>query len=255
MDAKTKRKILVVDDEINVCKSIRQAIESEDHDVDMALSGEEALKKNEENPYDLIITDLMMPGISGMDLLTSLKTARSGVIVIMVTGYPTIKTAVQAIKIGAFDYLPKPFTPKDLRSMVARAFKSPKSDQGESRLPDMPDGLYTMKGHTWIRKEGNNLVTIGILPEFLQSIVSIVHLELQKKNKTIFQGEVCARITDAEGNIHRVWSPVTGKIIQINTALKKKLNLLKADPYGKGWLMRLEARDIEKDLKNLSPSA
>jgi DNA-binding response OmpR family regulator len=252
MEAKAKRKILVVDDEINVCTSIRQAIESEDYDVDMALSGEEALKKDKENLYYLIITDLMMPGISGMDLLTSLKTARPGVNVIMITGYPTIKTAVQSIKIGAFDYLPKPFTPKDLRSLVARALKSSESDKEAPLPPDMPDGLFVMKGHTWTRKEGKNLVTIGVLPEFLQPIVSIVHLDLQKKNKSIFQGEACARITDSEGNVHRVWSPVTGRITQSNIPLRKNLDLLKADPYGKGWLLRIEARDIEKDLESLS---
>lgn len=253
MDPKKKRKILVVDDEINVCKSIRQAVESEDYDVDMALSGEEALKKDQETPYDLIITDLMMPGISGMDLLTSLKTARPDVSVIMVTGYPTIKTAVQSIKIGAFDYLPKPFTPKDLRSVVARAFSSPVSDRESAPLPEIPDGLFIMKGHTWTRKEEKNLATIGILPEFLLPIASVVHLELQKKSKRIFQGEVCARITDDEGNIHRVWSPVTGMIAQQNTALQKNLSLLKTDPFGKGWLLRVEARDIDKDLKSLSP--
>jgi DNA-binding response OmpR family regulator len=255
MDGKAKRKILVVDDEINVCKSIRQAIVSDDYDVDMALSGEEALKKDKENPYDLIITDLMMPGISGMDLLTSLKTDRPGIKIIMVTGYPTIKTAVQSIKIGAFDYLPKPFTPKDLRGVVARAFKSTASDKEAPSLPEMPDGLFTMKGHTWTRKEGKNLATIGVLPEFLQSIVSIVHLDLQKKNKKIFQGEVCARITDAEGNVHRVWSPVTGKITQPNTILQKNLAVLKTDPFGKGWLLRIETRDIEKDLESLSSSS
>jgi DNA-binding response OmpR family regulator len=252
MEAKAKRKILVVDDEINVSTSIRQAIESEDYDVDMALSGEEALNKDKENLYDLIITDLMMPGISGMDLLTSLKTSRPVVKVIMITGYPTIKTAVQSIKIGAFDYLPKPFTPNDLRSLVTRALKSSESDKEAPSLPDMPEGLFVMKGHTWTRKEGKTLATIGVLPEFLQPIVSVVHLELQKKSKSIFQGEVCARITDAEGNVHRVWSPVTGKITQSNLTLQKNLALLKADPYGKGWLLRIEARDIEKDLNNLS---
>jgi DNA-binding response OmpR family regulator len=254
MDAKKKRKILVVDDEINVCKSICQAIESENYDVDMALSGEEALKKDKADPYDLIITDLMMPGISGMDLLTSLKTDRPGVPVIMITGYPTIKTAIQSIKTGAFDYLPKPFTPKDLRSLVARAFKSSEPEGETPSPPEMPEGLFAMKGHTWTRREGKNLATVGILPEFLRSIASIARIELQKKNKRIFQGEVCARITDAEGNIHRVWSPVTGTIAQQNTALQKNLTVLKADPYGKGWILRIEARDIDKDLERLSSS-
>ena len=254
MDAKKKRKILVVDDEINVCKSICQAIESENYDVHMALSGEEALKKDKADPYDLIITDLMMPGISGMDLLTSLKTDRPGVPVIMITGYPNIKTAIQSIKTGAFDYLPKPFTPKDLRSLVARAFKSSEPEGETPSPPEMPEGLFAMKGHTWTRREGKNLATVGILPEFLRSMASIAHIELQKKNKRIFQGEVCARITDAEGNIHRVWSPVTGTIAQQNTALQKNLTVLKADPYGKGWILRIEARDIDKDLERLSSS-
>ncbi|MDH4217760.1 MAG: response regulator [Candidatus Aminicenantes bacterium] len=254
MIEKTKRKILVVDDEINVCKSICQAIESEEYEVDMALSGEEALKKDKEKPYDLIITDLMMPGISGMDLLTSLKTARPGVNVIIITGYPTIKTAVQSIKIGAFDYLPKPFTPNDLRSLVSRAFKSAEIEKEKPVLPDMPEDLFVMRGHTWARKEGKNLVTIGILPEFLQSIISIVDLELLMENKSIFQGEVCARITDNEESVHRVWSPVTGRIAQANEKLKENLTFLKTDPYGKGWLLRIESPDIDKDLECLSPS-
>ncbi|MBM3284752.1 MAG: response regulator, partial [Candidatus Aminicenantes bacterium] len=111
MHEKNKKRILVVDDEITVCKSIRQAILTEDCTVDTALSGEEALKKEETGPYELIITDLMMPGISGLDLLKQLKKTHPGVTVIMVTGYPTIRTAVESVKLGAFDYLPKPFTP------------------------------------------------------------------------------------------------------------------------------------------------
>lgn len=252
--AEKKKKILVVDDEINVCRSIRQSIESEDYEVDMALSGEEAIKKDKTKLYDLIITDLMMPGISGMDLLTSLKNARPGVNVIIITGYPTIKTAVQSIKIGAFDYLPKPFTPNDLRSLVSRAFKKAEAEKKESALPDMPEGLFVMPGHTWVRKEGGNLVTIGVLPDFLQSIVTITDLELLKENKSVFQGEVCARITDAEGNVHRVWSPVTGRVTQANEKLKENLTFLKADPFGRGWLLRVESPDIDKDLENLSRS-
>jgi DNA-binding response OmpR family regulator len=247
-----KRKILVVDDEINVCKSIRQSIESEDHEVDMALSGEEAIKKDKMKPYDLIIADLMMPGISGMDLLASLKAVRPDVNVIIITGYPTIKTAVQAIKNGAFDYLPKPFTPKDLRSLVSRVFNKAETEKTDLSLPDIPDDLYIMRGHTWVRKEGQNLVTVGILPEFLKSIVTIEGIELFRENKSVFQGEVCARITDTQGNIHRIWSPVTGRVTQANEKLKENLILMKTDPYGKGWLLQVESPDINKDLERLS---
>jgi DNA-binding NtrC family response regulator len=116
-----KCKILVVDDELTVCKSIRQALVRDEYDVDMALSGEEALRKEAEKRYDVLIVDLMMPGLSGMDLLKSLKAQDPKAKIIMVTGYPTMKNTIQAMQLGAFDFLPKPFLPSDLRGVVARA--------------------------------------------------------------------------------------------------------------------------------------
>ncbi|MDH4198474.1 MAG: response regulator [Candidatus Aminicenantes bacterium] len=127
-----RNRILVVDDEITVCKSIRQALVCDAYEVDVALSGEEALKKEDEKKYDVIIADLMMPGLSGIDLLKSLKAKNSAAKVIMVTGYPTMKTTVQSIQIGAFDYLPKPFLPTQLRSLVARALAETGSGQPPS---------------------------------------------------------------------------------------------------------------------------
>jgi DNA-binding NtrC family response regulator len=117
----SKYKVLVVDDELTVCKSIRQVLVREDYDVDMALSGEEALRKEGERHYDVMIVDLMMPGLSGMDLLKSLKGQDPTAKIIMVTGYPTMKNTIQAMQLGAFDFLPKPFLPSDLRGVVARA--------------------------------------------------------------------------------------------------------------------------------------
>lgn len=116
-----KKAILVVDDEITVCKSIRSALVHENYDIDLALSGEEALQKERDKKYDVMIVDLMMPGIGGLDLLRSIKTTNPAVRVIMVTGYPTMKNTLQAMQIGAFDFLPKPFLPADLRNLVARA--------------------------------------------------------------------------------------------------------------------------------------
>ena len=247
------RKILVVDDEINVCKSIRQAILEEAYEIDMALSGEEALTLDKEKLYDMVITDLMMPGISGVDLLTALKSTRPEVIVIMVTGYPTIKTAVQAIKVGAFDYIPKPFTPAELRGLVSRAFKQVKSGEQpeEGKPPPLPEGLFLLRGHAWLRKEKMNRVTIGVVYDFLKNIEKIKEIELLAENKNVFQGEVCARITDTKGHIHRVWSPVTGRISRSNTDIAQNLTQFKKDPYGRGWLLQIEASDLEKDLEGL----
>ncbi len=257
MKDKVKRKILVVDDEINVCKSIRQAIAKEEYDVDMALSGEEALQMDKERLYDLVVTDLMMPGISGVDLLTTLKINRPEVIVILVTGYPTIKTAVQSIKLGAFDYIPKPFTPDELRSLVSRAFKKAAGKEVDSKKvpsPPMPEGLFLMRGHTWLRKEEEHMATIGIVYDFLKNLEMITHIELTPENKSIFQGEVCARITDTEGNIHRIWSPASGRIARINKTIEEDITLLKRDPYGSGWLLQIVVPELEKDIEGLVAS-
>ena len=126
-----KRKILIVDDEITVCKSIRQALLHPDYEIDMALSGEEALQKDEEKRYEVIIADLMMPGLSGLDLLKGLKAKNTQAKVVMVTGYPTMKTTVQAMQIGAFDYLPKPFLPAELRALVTRTLAAVDKERAE----------------------------------------------------------------------------------------------------------------------------
>jgi len=254
MSSHSKRRILVVDDEITVCKSIRQAIVSDEYEVDMALSGEEALKKDEEKPYDLIITDLMMPGISGLDLLKLLKESRPAVNVIMVTGYPTIKTAVESVKIGAFDYLPKPFTPADLRGLVARAFKKAEGEDPRTGAPAgarIPPGYYYMLGHTWLKMEEKDRAAVGVVPDFLKTVGIITQLDLPKVNDTITQGNVCGKISDADHFVHRIWSPASGRVIEVNIRLTADSSLLRRDPFQEGYLFRIETDNFEEDIKGL----
>lgn len=116
-----KKRILIVDDEATVCKSIRQALLCEEYDIEIALSGEEALRMAENKDYEVMVVDLMMPGLNGLDLLRSINAKNSSARIIMVTGYPTMKNTLQAMQIGAFDFLPKPFLPSDLRKIVAKA--------------------------------------------------------------------------------------------------------------------------------------
>ena len=257
MNNMNKKKILIVDDEINVCKSIRQAIISDEYSIDTALSGEEAVNKENENHYDLVITDLMMPGISGMELLNSLKARRPEITVIIVTGYPTIKTAVESVKLGAFDYLAKPFTPKELRSLVSRVFMAQDlKDQTEMapKAPEMPEELTLMHGHTWIKRENKNSALIGIVYGFIKSINTITEIELPAVNRNLFQGEVCVRVTDDAGQVHRVWTPLSGRVKVVNEDLHVNPKILMDSPYQDGWLFRIESPGLEEELKNLKIS-
>ncbi|MCX6564955.1 MAG: response regulator [Candidatus Aminicenantes bacterium] len=119
-----KRRILIVDDERSVVQSIALALAGDAVEVETVLSGEDALIRTAAVKYDLIICDLMMPGLSGLDLLKSLREFRPTTPVLMITGYPTIKTAEESVKMGAFAYITKPFTPADIRNAAARALES-----------------------------------------------------------------------------------------------------------------------------------
>jgi DNA-binding NtrC family response regulator len=124
MNTTGKRRILVVDDEVTVCKSIRRAIQRDDCEVATALNGEEALRLEAEAPFEVMIIDLMMPGLSGLDLLKMLKARNPKARIIMITGYPTMRNTLQAMQLGAMDFLPKPFLPATLRRLVDAALES-----------------------------------------------------------------------------------------------------------------------------------
>ena len=116
-------KILVVDDELVVCESCQRILEEEGYEVQIALSGQEAFAKMKENPFDIVITDLKMPVTDGMDVLKHVRKEYLDTIVIMITGFSTVETAVEAMKLGAFDYIPKPFTPDEVSIVVKKALE------------------------------------------------------------------------------------------------------------------------------------
>jgi DNA-binding NtrC family response regulator len=118
-----KARILVVDDEEIVVRSCLRILGGGDYVVDAAQNGAEALQKIEETPYDVIVLDIMMPKIDGMEVLQRVKEAHPDIEVIMVTGLSQIETAVRSMKLGAFDYLPKPFDPDELKLVVERALE------------------------------------------------------------------------------------------------------------------------------------
>ena len=124
MDASEPRRILIVDDEPALRQSMRQALQADGRRIDLAASGEEAVRLEAENAYEVIVADLMMPGLSGLDLLRTLKERGSRARLILISGYPTIAAAEQAVKMGAFEFLAKPFMPAEIRVLVERGLNA-----------------------------------------------------------------------------------------------------------------------------------
>jgi DNA-binding NtrC family response regulator len=116
-------RILIVDDEEIVIRSCLRILADDEFQVESVQDGREALKKIEENPYDVVILDIMMPNIDGLEVLRRVKETHPNVDVIMITGLSQVDTAVQAMKLGAFDYISKPFEPDELKLVVFRALE------------------------------------------------------------------------------------------------------------------------------------
>ncbi len=118
-----EHKILVVDDSCNTIEVLQRNLMLQGYSVYVALNVPEALEILKTTPIDLVITDLKMPKVSGLDLVRHIRENFHDTEVMMITGYPTIEGAVKAVKIGAEEYLPKPFTDEELLSAVHRVFE------------------------------------------------------------------------------------------------------------------------------------
>jgi len=125
-------KILVVDDEESICKSVRKILSRKGYEVADALNVADAVKKMQNTPFDLVITDLMMPKTSGLELLEIVRDHYPELDVVMITGYASIESAVKAVKLGAAGYLAKPFTPDELMTVTEKALQDRKKKQTEA---------------------------------------------------------------------------------------------------------------------------
>ncbi len=129
-----KPSILIVDDEPSICQSCVKILSKQDYNVRFALNGYDALKMMDDIRFDVIVTDLKMSHLGGMELLHRVKEIYPDIQVIVITGYASVASAVEVMKMGAFDYLPKPFTPHELRAVVFQALNEIEMQQQNKEL-------------------------------------------------------------------------------------------------------------------------
>ena len=134
--------MLLLDDEINLCRSLGRALQRDDLAVDTFTNPAEALDALGRNSYALALVDLMMPGMSGLDFLREVCRISPSTLVVIMTAYATIQTAVEAMRSGAFDYLQKPFTNEEARQHVERAVQHYRLLQENRNLRDQLASRY-----------------------------------------------------------------------------------------------------------------
>jgi putative PEP-CTERM system response regulator len=131
-----KNKILIVDDELSVRNSLTEWFIEDGFLVEAAESAEDALAKMHKGPFDIILLDIKMPGMDGITLQKKIKEIDSEVIIIIMTAYASVDTAVQALKLGAFDYVTKPFDPDDLSNLIGNALKQKNLSEENRQLKE-----------------------------------------------------------------------------------------------------------------------
>ena len=133
---RTKGLIHVIDDEPIIHDVLSQLLTSEGYDIEISSSGEEALEKFEVRTFDLVLLDLLMPGMNGIEILKAAKKIDPQALIIILTAYASVESAIEAMKIGAFDYIQKPFKHEELLLTIARALEHKNLQKENIRLRD-----------------------------------------------------------------------------------------------------------------------
>ncbi|MBM4332975.1 MAG: response regulator [Deltaproteobacteria bacterium] len=126
--------VLLVEDELNVAKGLEMVMREEGFDVDMADTGQGALDKFRAGEFDLLVADLRLPDMDGMDVIQRVREKRPRTNVVIITGYPSVSSAVQAVRMGVSDYLRKPFTEDEFKTAVKSALKEKDKESMEELI-------------------------------------------------------------------------------------------------------------------------
>jgi DNA-binding response OmpR family regulator len=245
-----KVKVLVVDDEEIVCASVKRILSREGYEVDAALTAADGLDRVAGERYHLVITDLMMPEMNGIELMHAMRKQGQDMPFLMITGYPTIRTAMQALRLGAVDYVPKPFTRKELISPVNRALRRKEAREvaGEpgQKSSDQPMDIgarLVLPEHSWAVYEQDGAVAVGVIESFLDSAGTVVELHVPGANEMIEQGHPTIKLLTDDGNEHGVFSPISGRVMAVNQELVEAPSRLGPD----SWVLRIVPSNLKAE--------
>jgi len=258
-------RILAVDDEPVILDSFRKILVVAGYAIDTVENGREALGLVQKNKYDFVFTDLKMPEMDGLDVVKGVKHFSPETDVVMITGYATIESAVNAMKFGAMDYVQKPFTEDELidftkKCLIRRQDRMEKQINPIVRVVTtahpsehefaLPGGVFISEGHVWANVTVPGLVRVGI-DDFARKMIGRINaIEFPTKGSAVKKGERLFAIR--QGKRAAIFkSPITGKVHSLNLELAQNLEWLEKQPYEKGWVCSLKPDQLATELENL----
>ncbi len=246
---KGKGKILVLDDDPVVNLSCKRILGAEGYSITSVERGEEALNKLAKEDFDLLISDVKLPDISGMTVVKESRIIKPQTDVVIITGYPTLEDAKESTRLGASEYIEKPFTPDFMINVARKIF----DDRGwilrkafidEFRdyvvpLRDQDNPMLFYKEGTWARPVDRGLWEIGCDLRYWFLTGNLMYVEFVKDRGKLQAGEPFARIYSSSGQGSDLMSPMNAEIKEINTKANDVMCALLKDHLAEGWLLWL----------------
>jgi len=259
-------RLLVVDDEEVVCRSCSRIFEGQGYRVQTCTDAVEALRLAEEQRYSAILLDIRMPALDGIQFLEQLRLRNLDVPVIIITGYSSVATATASMKLGAVDYIPKPFTPEEISRAVQRLLQEQQDLGALERVrrrnlkligaPERPEqglaGQHLFLDDAWLRVEPDGTVTVGAF--FSRSTAATISsVRLPATGDQVHQGLPLAAFGWPDGRQSLLPSPISGEVVQVHHQLGRGIGVGWGDPCRECWIAGIRPTRLAAELGVLQP--
>lgn len=245
-----KQRILIVDDDPIIGLSCKKVLAGEGFSVFTVEDGESAIKKVSDESFDLVITDVRLPDVNGLVVLKESRIVQPSAEVVVISGYPALEDARESTRLGAFEYIEKPFTPDFMLNVVKKVFDKQgwilhKAFINQFKkyivhASEMDNLTVYYKDGIWARpiiKE--EIWEIGVdVRHFLVS-GQLIYVEVLRNVKAVAAGEPFARLTSSDGKIYDINSPMTGVVKVFNEHVNEAISSLTRDYASEGWFLWL----------------
>jgi CheY-like chemotaxis protein len=244
-----KGRILVLDDDPIVTLSCKRILGAEGYSISTVEKGEDALNKLAKEDFDLLISDVRLPDISGMEVLKESRILKPKTDVVIITGYPTLDDAKESTRLGALEYIEKPFTPDFMLNAAKKVFDTRGWILRQAFIDDFRDSVSPVKDNenpvifykdgTWAKPYKNGLWEIGCDLRYWMLSGNLMYVEFIKNMERLVAGQSFARIYSSSGKGSDLLSPMNGELKEINMKANDVMCALIKDHLSEGWLLWL----------------
>jgi CheY-like chemotaxis protein len=244
-----KGKILILDDDPVVTLSCKRILGAEGYSITTVDKGDSALNKLVKEDFDLFISDVMLPDISGMEVLKEARVIKPQTDVVIITGYPRLEDAKEASRLGAQQYLEKPFTPDFMINVAKKVFDKRGWILRQAFIDEFRDSVVSLKEQdnpvifykegTWARPIQGGLWEIGCDLRYWILSGALTYVDFKKGVDKLEAGKPFANIYSSTGQSNDLLSPMSGDLREVNTKANDVMAALLKDHLSEGWLLWL----------------